>query len=502
MTEPIIYTVNHDDPDFEMRRHQPEQRALFPTEDLIVPDSLQKMRKAVAAIHAVPSSPEHSQSLNSRRLFDGLIMVAQVDFSHRDRGFIQRVKEERIAPLFEVRISDLARISGIPGKNFERLHAELDQLYEMSFDFNVVGEDSSVLWANKARFLSSLGIGKGLKRGMIRFSMDPDVLAIILEPNLWASLSLQPMRGLGTSAAYALFQSTWRYVNTHAKVTAALSTQVWIELLVGKSRYVKEEDGKVVVNYGEFKRRVLMDAIQRVNEVQALTYMLELKEHRQGNRVARLQFKFVPKQAALGLPLNWSEEVITVLRNIGFGDKEIEDISQAHSSENVADGIRRLKAAETRLKDQGKSISARKPYFLGILRNINFSEDEIDHDKLEAEIRQEAAQNAAEERQRRVQEGFEEHRRKRFRAWITTLSDKDKEQLIKDYWASEDANPILGKSLEKGLVDDNRSALSTLRVWLEKHRPETMAQIFENPEDKTIEAWMAWRLAGEDAIEG
>ncbi len=501
MNETVVYTVSHDDQDFDMRRHQPEQRALFPTEDLIIPESLQKMRKAVAAIHAVPSSPDASQSLNGRRLFDGLIMVAQLDFAQRGRDFIQRVKEERISPLFEVRISKLAELSGIPGKNYERLHKELLELYELSFDFNILGEDSSVLWENKARFLSSIGIGKGLKRGLIRFSIDPEVLGLVLEPSLWASLSIQAMRGLGTAAAYGLFQAAWRYVNTHAKVTAALPTQTWVELMVGKSRYVKEEDGKVVVNYGEFKRRVLNDALTRVNDVPALSYKLELKEHRQGNRVARLQFKFIEKQASLALPLVWPEEILVVLRTLGFGDKEIEDISQAHSSAAVADAILRLKSAEMRLKEQGKAISARKPYFLGILRNMTQGADDIDHEKLEAEIRLEASQKAAEERQRKVQEGFEEHRRKQFRAWVAKLSHEDREQFIKDYWASEDANPILGKSLENGLAEDNRSAISTLRVWLEKHRPETVASIFENPEDKSVEAWMAWRLSGEDAIQ-
>lgn len=493
------------DPNFEMRRHEPEQPSLFPTEDLIVPETLRSMRKAVSAIHATPAKPEHNQSLNNRRLFDALIMVAQLDCRGKEKSLIPRIKEERLSPMFEVRITDLARLAGIPGKNFERLYEELDQLYSMDFNWNVVGEDNQVEWEWKAHFLSVLGKGQGIKRGLIRFALDPSILVIVLEPSQWATLSLQAMHGLGTGPSYALFQNCWRYINTYNKITAAFPTHVWIKLLVGESRFVKDEGGRTVVDYGEFKRRILNNAIERVNAVPVLGYTLLLKEHKSGNRVSRLQFKFIPKeQESLGLPLTWPEDVLKILDGMGFSSKDIEDMSQAHSFEVVADSIVRLKASETRLRSQGKGISARKAYFEGILRNLTAGAagEDLDHEKIEAEVRQIELQKAAELRQQKMQEAFADHLRQRFRTWVLLLSTEDREQLIKDYWASDDANPILGKALDKGLSEDNRSALSTLRGWMEKHRPDTIAQIFESPEDKTIEAWMAWKLAGEDAIQG
>ncbi len=268
-----------------------------------------------------------------------------------------------------------------------------------------------------------------------------------------------------------------------------------------KNRYVKDIDGKEVINYGEFKRRVLNDAIEKVNEVPALSYNIELKEHRQGNRVARLQFKFIPKEPTLQLESTWPEDILTVLKSIGFLDKEITDISQAHSSASVADAICRLKEAEQRLKSEGKSISSRKPYFLGILRNIAAGEDEIDPEKIEAEVRVEMAERAAEERKRKMHEAYDEHRRKRFSAWVASLSVEDRKQLIADYEASEDFNPVLGKSLKKILTEGTRSGLSTLRVWMEKHRSETLAGVFNTPEYQSLEGWMMWKLSGDDAIE-
>ena len=499
MAERRTHTI--DDPDFDMRQHEPEQRNLFPTEDLIVPESLQKMRKAVAAIHAIPRNPEDSQNLTNRRVFDGLIIVAQIHCRQRGKEFIQRIRDERVSPLFEVRTSELGKLSGIPGKNYDRIIEEINRIYEMDFEFNVCAEDGETIWENRARLLSSLGVGKNHKRGHIRFAMDPEMLILLLEPNLWASFSLSVMHDLGTSAAYALFQQTYRYINTNQKLTAALPTKTWIELLVGKNRYVKDIDGKEVINYGEFKRRVLNDAIEKVNEVPALSYNIELKEHRQGNRVARLQFKFIPKEPTLQLESTWPEDILTVLKSIGFLDKEITDISQAHSSASVADAICRLKEAEQRLKSEGKSISSRKPYFLGILRNIAAGEDEIDPEKIEAEVRVEMAERAAEERKRKMHEAYDEHRRKRFSAWVASLSVEDRKQLIADYEASEDFNPVLGKSLKKILTEENRSGLSTLRVWMEKHRSETLAGVFNTPEYQSLEGWMMWKLSGDDAIE-
>lgn len=309
------------------------------------------------------------------------------------------------------------------------------------------------------------------------------------------------MHDLGTSAAYALFQQSYRYINTNQKLTAALPTKTWIELLVGKNRYVKTVDGKEVINYGEFKRRVLNDAIEKVNEVPALSYKIELKEHRQGNRVARLQFKFIPKEPTLLLESTWPEDILSVLRSIGFQDKEIDDISQVHSSASVADAICRLKEAEQRMKAQGKAVSGRKPYFLGILRNIAAGEDDIDPEKIEAEVRVEMAERAAEERKKKMQDAFDEHRRKRFTAWVSLLSSEDRMKLVADYEASEDFSPVLGKSLKKGLSEENKSGLTTLRVWMEKHRPETMASIFDTPEYQSLEGWMMWKLSGDDAIE-
>ena len=490
--------------DFEMRRREPldppEQPSLFPpTEDLIVPDTLRSMRKAVSAIHATPLKEEHSHTLNSRRLFDAIIVLAQIDCRGRDAGLIDRVRSERISPLFEVRITDLARLAGIPGKNYKRVHEELDRLFSMILAWNLVGEDSEVAWSMKAHFLSMLGYGQGVKRGLIRFALEPSVLSIVLEPSQWATLSLQTMRGLGTGASYGLYQATWRYLGTANKVTAALPTATWIRLLVGESRFVKMVDGQEVVNYGDFKRRILADAMSRVNDVAALRYKLELKEYRSGNRVSRLQFKFVekaglPQQSQI--PLSWPADVVAVLEGMGYQPRDISDLSQSYSYEVVAEAIVRLKTAQDRMRAQGKSITVRRAYFEGIIRNLHSGGvgDDLDDEKIAKEVQKEEAKQAAEDRQKRLKEAFQAHQRDRFVAWLFGLPENERDDLAEAYKTSPQVTLPEKMVMEKGLRPNNTSASAMLRAWLEKTNPSLLDDVFITPEDREFESWVAWKL--------
>jgi hypothetical protein len=506
VTTDATFAIDPDSDDergFEMRHRSPEQQALFPTEDLIIPETIKSIRKAVSAIHAIPLKLEHSQSLNSRRLFDACILVAQIDFRGREKGLLDRVRDERLAPMFETRITELARLAGIPGKNYERIYAELETLYDMTLRWNVVGEDDAVEWDMKSHFLISLGHGRGTKRGLIRFSIDPAILPIVLEPTRWASLSLQATEGLGTAASYALYQNAWRYVNTHAKVTAVLPTATWVELLCGQSRYVVDDpvEGKRVVNYGDFKRRVLMDAIRRVNEVQALNYTLELKEYRSGTRVSKLQFKFIPKnQPSLGLPLTWPDELVRILGRMGFSQSEIEDMSQAHSYEAVAEALGRLQAAETRLKSTGRPITSKKSYFNGILSNIaaGVAGDDLDHAKIEAEAAAQEAKRVAEQRQARLTEEFNAHVANAFATRLFEWEETRRDQLCKDF---ESATPSAELLLSRGWTPKNKGALTLLRIWMAEHRKDVLDTLLPNPEDNGFDAWMMWRLTANTSID-
>lgn len=498
------------DPNYDMRHHTsvdgPSQGALFASDELILPDSIREMRKPVSAIHVVPVKAEYAQTLNSRRLFDAVIISVQNECRGKEKDIISRLKSDRVSPMFELRVSDLAELAGIPGKNYERLYDELDKLFDMQLAWNIIAEDQTVEYAMKAHFFSVLGHGKNFKKGMVRFAFDASVLEIILEPSRWAKLSLEVMGGLKTPASYALYANCFRYFGTANKVTAALPTLVWIELLVGKGRYVLEhKDGTKEVNYGDFKRRCLLDALRRVNSVSALSHALELKEIRSGNRIAKLQFRFIQKdkgQLPLHEPLGWSGDVIEVLNKLSYSSEEINNLAQAYSIEEVCEALKRLTAAEARMREQGKGITARRPYFEGILRKLSAGAgaSQLEDDKIMAEVRAAEIRKAAETRKAALKDEFQRYQRNRFSDWLFELPENARDQLLAEASTSPSIDSVSRAMLKKGVSSSDYAAQAVLRIWMQGARLDLYDEALPNPEDRVFEEWVAWKASGGDLL--
>lgn len=499
------------DPDFDM--HSPNlakagiQGTLFPVDALEIPESVRSMRKAVAAIHALPSRAE-TQTLMERKLMDAFIIIAQLECRGRENEILGRLRDERISPLFEVNITRIATTANIPGKNYKRVYDAIDNLYNLSLTWNVLGEDAAVLWDMKAHFFSLLGYGKGYRRGVIRFAFDPDVLSLFLEPSVWTRLSLDALGlagaagGMKSSAAYALFQNTWRYFGTQNKVTAALPVQIWVELMVGKGRFLtKAADGKQVIDYGEFKRRVLTKAISHVNESPALHHKLELREIRAGNKVTKLQFKFIAKPMHQDLlPLPWNQDVIRVLSKMGFHAEDVDALSKMYTMDEVGEALTRLAAAEARQKAQGKQITSRRAYFEGILRNIAGGKPSQEDEKLGAELRAEEAKRQAEERKQKLQTMFQAHQHSLFENWFGQQTEEARAALVEAFLTDPETSKGDVMLCNHLATKSSNAGLNLLRVWVDKNRPSILNEAFPNPEDRSFGDWLAWRATGGDAL--
>ena len=484
---------------FELRTHAPEQETLFPKEELVIPPAIQGFRKSVAIMHGFPIGSDAKESLNRLRVMDGLIIIAQIDFRQRGKAELERVVKDRLSPFFDFRIGELARIAGIPGKNYQRIWDELNGIYEQSYLWNAYGKDGSVEFEMKSRFLSALGPGVGRKTGMVRIAMDPSALAMVLDPGEWAAISIaaQSDKNLRSEPAYRLYQNTWRYVNTHHKVTAAMPTEAWIDLIAGKdNRFVTMVDGqRRATGYADFKRRVLLPAMARVNAVRALSYTLELKEHKSGNRVAKLQFNLIPKkQESLGLPLVWSEDTLDFITGCGFTEAEINDLSEANSYEEILETVARMRASMIRMKELKKKITSKKAYFRGTLANVVAGAREDDAEKIEKESAKQQAEIEAEERRERVKELWEGHRKKRFREGLADLPSDQKSSLLDEFLKSEEgerARILLKKGADPF---DSAAAMAFVRLWMERAHSDLVEQILSRPEDRSLEAWLAWRV--------
>ncbi len=499
ISKPGDLTPSQEPSGFEVKHRHLEQTPLFSSEDLIIPASVRSIKKSISAVHSIPTSKIGSP-LNTRRLFDACILAAQIDFKSRRDITIEKITKERVSPQFEIQIKDLANLAGIPGKNYQRIYDDLDSLYELSMKWNVIGDDDEVIWEKKSHFLSSLGIGKGSKRGVVQFSIDPEVLSIILEPKTWASLSLQVLHSLRSAAAYALYQNTFRYINTHQKVTASLSTATWIQLMLGPSRFVKTDPKtkETKIDYKEFKRSYLVPAIAEINSCPALQYTIELKERKAGNRVSQLQFQFVQKvQESLDLPVTWGDETIKILKDqIGLLDQEISDLSQGFSFEEIIETLSRLQVQESKIRASGGHISSKKSYFKGILQNITaLRENKMSEQQLSDAVASREAEEAAERRKDKQLTAFGDHQVKVLSKQLFAMPTEER-----DHWTKAFEKSSMGRMngtlmfLKRGWSPENTVLLKVFLSWIVKEAPELEHTLLPYPQDRTIEDWALWSL--------
>ena len=185
---------------------------------------------------------------------------------------------------------------------------------------------------------------------------------------------------------------------------------------------------------------------------------------------------------------------------MGFSQGEIEDMSQAHSYEAVAEALGRLQAAETRLKSTGRPITSKKSYFNGILSNIaaGVAGDDLDHAKIEAEAAAQEVKRIAEQRQTWLTDEFNAHVANVFATRLFELDEAQREQLCKDF---ETATPSANLLLSRGWTPKNKGALTLLRLWMAEHRKDVLDTLLPNPEDNGFDAWMMWRLTANTNID-
>jgi hypothetical protein len=77
---------------------------------------------------------------------------------------------------------------------------------------------------------------------------------------------------------------------------------------------------------------------------------------------------------------------------------------------------------------------------------------------------------------------------------MADFSTTMREALLREFEQSEEGkrNKMLW---ERGwAVDKNLGAYTVLKLWLTQARPELFEALLPQPEDRTMESWLAWRL--------
>lgn len=477
---------------------------LFRSDELLLPEAHNTYRKPVAAIHSIPERRDASLKLTVRKLMEAMPLAVQLDLRSRRKEeaqeLVRKIREDRATPLFEIRTQELCRLAGISGANRDRIHETLAEMVAFPFIWNVLGEDGKIEYEAVAPLLIRKDKGVGKKLGYIRFAFEPEILLWFLEPTMWANLSWTVMSGIGRSngpgqeAAFGLYQNIWRYIGTSAKLTPLLDVATWIDLIIGPSRFVKVDAKgvKQVEDYKDFKRRYLLPGLAILNEHPALSHTVELKEDKSGRKVARLRFKFVEKvQGTFDFPLGWPPESLKLLEELGFSEKEINMASQLYPYEQVAEALKRLPAAEQRVRAKGSRVYSRKAFFSGILSNVAKGETQTAEEeaKLLREAEQLQQQEAEAQRMEALQAKFSAHQRSTIGAELKALSEQERDALIQKHLEAKPEDRILYKGGELGTP-----YLALFCKWLASAQPETYASWLPEPKDQNFQSWLAWQL--------
>ncbi len=513
--EPIPENTGSDDSaDFEvMAWDNPSMSTngwLVSADELLLPDALNNYRKPVAAIHCIPARRDTSLKLSARKLMEAMPLAVQLDLRSRSKEdaqeLVRKIREERATPLFEIRTKELVRLAGLSVSNMERIHDTLAELLGFPFSWNVLGEAGDVDYEAVAPFLIRRDKGVGRKAGYTRFAFEPEILLWFLEPKMWANLSWAVMSGIGRSngpgqeAAFGLYQNIWRYIGTAAKVTPLMDVATWIDLTIGPSRFVKVDAHgvKQVVDYKDFKRRYLLPGLAILNAHKALNHTVVLQEDRSGRKIVRLRFKFNEKlQGAFDFPLGWPAETCSTLQSFGFTEKEISNLSQLYPFEQVAEALKRMPAAENRVREKGATVYSRKAFFGGILGNVAKGETQTAEE--EAKVLKDAAQQKQKEdeakRMQVLQTKFATHQRGLLVEAMKSMPEEDKDALFQEHCTAEPGARTLLKGGEPGPV-----YLMLFCKWLAKAHPDLYEAWLPELKDQNLQSWLAWQLTSAQGL--
>lgn len=496
--------------DFEVVSTEPSAWTLNPamySDELLFSPPKVPFRKPVAVVHSVPVRRDNSLKLSARKLLDAMPLAVQLDLRARGEAerldLIRKIREDRAAPLFEIRTKELGRLAGITVTNLDRIHEMLAELVGVAFKWNVLGEQGDVQYEAVTAFLIRRDKGVGRKLGYTRFAFEPEVLLWFLDPQMWASLSWTVIKGIGGSsgpgqeAAFGLYQNTWRYINTHAKQTPSLPVATWIDLILGPSRFVKVgEDGVTTVSdYKDFKRRYLVPALAIINAHPALNHTIEHTEEKSGHKVLRLRFKFVEKvQAAFEFPLGWPPETFQQLKQLGYSDKDITTLSQLYLFNQVQEALKRFPAAEQRAAKSGTKFYSRKAYFNGILVNVAKGQKQTaeEEEKLLQEAIQLERKEQETQRMAALQEKFATHQRALLSHELNQLREEERQKLFAEHLSARPEDKLMFKS-------DRLSAsyLVLFCNWFVVAKPDLALTWLPEPKDQNLQSWLGWKLMSE-----
>ena len=283
-------------------------------------DSL--LRKPVNTLAIVPKS--HKITSLGRKSYNVLLHEAQEQGLEND--------------VFRMPLERIVRSVGFDSNDQELIKKHLRAMVSTTVEWQSPTTGEGLSW-NISGLLAHAKLSKVRGQVWVEWSYAINLKQELLEPTVFARLSLQIISTLRSHAGIALYEICSRYKNIGR--TSRQTWQWWRPVLSGRP----ESEQTARLEYRIFKRDTLKPAIA---EVCALTDIdIELVEHRQGRFVGELQFLIRPKagesvqrQRPTAADAVGTHAPLTLhARELGLDGARVEALVAVHGSLAVEDAI-------------------------------------------------------------------------------------------------------------------------------------------------------------------
>lgn len=413
---------------------------------------LKEFRKTNEAIGLRVS--EGRLSLLSRKIFNVMVYHAQ---RMRTKGENAPIDTEVAKSYYWIPMAELARDAAYDSRDTELFK---DQVQELQ-NIRIFSEDA-IQWTSE-RLVSSVKLvnPRGLKKqgGMLWFgyAFPPEVESMVMAPGSYTKLSVYYQALLRSGASLALYEICRRYATNPSKVTNRADWEWWYGALTGNPV------GDGLPEYKYFKRDVLKYAISEINMVTDIN--VELIEHKQGRRVASLQFRVEPSQQeslALSAPPVIDGALVQRMMALGLAQ---DDACNIMATTEDAKLRATLDLVESRMKNpKAAQLSSPAGYFKQALRDGYASNTEIakkNIQRIEKKPNVEASIEAIKAR-------YYVERAKEALAMFRELTTAEQEEWLDSFKQTDDARGI---NLTRGLT--LTSARTAFSMWFaQKNWPD------------------------------
>lgn len=263
------------------------------------------------AVEAVAVNPRAGRlTLLSRKLFNVLLHMAQ--------------KQGIQATTYRMNLGEICSTARFDSNDTALIKEHLRKMNACQVEWNT-GLKGSRRWG-VTNLLAEVEIIEDSAAGRcyVEWTYSPKIKEQLLEPETYTRLSLQFQSSLRSSAALALYEICCRYATSPSNLTMRQSWDWWRPVLTG----IPDGDSeRAYLQYKYFKRDVIKLAVSEVNSVTDL--VVELIEHKDGRKVADLQFR-VSKKSQTSLDLAdknlLNMELVGRMMVLGLSQRDVESI--------------------------------------------------------------------------------------------------------------------------------------------------------------------------------